>query len=337
MHREQSIQLWVQQQVQNQNFQIKYLAGDASFRRYARIYCDDKTYMLMDAPPEKEDCTPFVQIASYFAQHVVRVPHIVAQDLTQGFLLLEDFGDYLLSDALTMQTVDQYYLQAFQQIIHLQTIHIDPAIIPQYSPEKLLQEMQLFDQWMLPALNIEVTTSIKQLLDNSYQWIIYNLQQQPQVIVHRDYHSRNLMILDEEVALGIIDFQDAVVGPDSYDLISIIRDAYVQWLPEQVEQWIEQFYALLPDAAKQNRDLTQFKLDVEVMSIQRHLKILGIFVRLFQRDGKSGYLKDLPRVMWYLRQELRNCPELSALYQFIEHEVMPKFRQTYGEYVEVTA
>ncbi|OUY06939.1 aminoglycoside phosphotransferase family protein [Acinetobacter populi] len=335
MQREQIVQQWLEQIIEKQAFEIKYLPGDASFRRYARIHLPNQTYMLMDAPPEKEDCLPFVQIAAYLEQHGARVPHIIAQDLSQGFLLLEDFGDHLLANALNAQTVDAYYLQAFKQIIQLQAIPVDQLIFPKYSIEKLIQEMRLFDQWMLPDLKIEVTEKHAELLHRSYQWIIENLEHQPQVLVHRDYHSRNLMILDGENDLGVIDFQDAVVGPDTYDLISIIRDAYVQWPSQQVQKWIAEFYAMLPEQARKNRDLAQFQLDAEIMSIQRHLKILGIFVRLYVRDGKSGYLKDLPRVMWYLRQELAHCSALQDFQQFIEMEVMPAFIAKYGEYTEL--
>ncbi|MFC3901978.1 hypothetical protein SAMN05421749_101647 [Acinetobacter marinus] len=337
MQREQLIETWLQQVLPQQDFKINYLAGDASFRRYARIQLETTQYMLMDAPPEKEDCAPFVQIASYLSAHGARVPQIVAQDLTQGFLLLEDFGDQLLSTVLTQNTVDQYYTQAFRQIIQLQTIAHEAQLFPQYSAQKLTDEMRLFDQWLLPALGIDLSDAQATMLQQSYQWILDNLKHQPEVIVHRDYHSRNLMVLDGESVLGVIDFQDAVVGPDTYDLISIIRDAYVQWLPEQVAGWVDQFYGMLSESAKVGRSIEQFRLDAEVMSIQRHLKILGIFVRLYVRDGKSGYLKDMSRVMWYLRQELKHCPDLLALQQFVEDVVMPKFEQEYGVYQAITS
>ncbi|MFB2538525.1 MULTISPECIES: aminoglycoside phosphotransferase family protein [unclassified Acinetobacter] len=342
MQRTQQIESWLTQVLPEQDFTMDYLAGDASFRRYARIHVANKSYMLMDAPPEKEDCKPFVTIAEYFAENGTRVPQIIAQDLTQGFLLLEDFGDELLSTVLNDATVDQYYIQAFKQIVQLQSIAVDGQIIPDYSAEKLLQEMHLFDEWLLPALAIDITAERKAVLDNAYQYLLKNIQAQPQVIVHRDYHSRNLMVLNNEQDLGVIDFQDAVRGADTYDLISIVRDAYVQWKAQQVDTWIEQFYAMLPDSQKQERDLNQFKIDVEVMALQRHLKVLGIFVRLFERDGKSGYLKDLPRVMWYFRQELMHpllpdVPEMVALRDFVEDVVMAKFEQKYGNYIAIVA
>jgi aminoglycoside/choline kinase family phosphotransferase len=337
MQRAHYIQAWLSQVFGGNQFEISYLDGDASFRRYARIRSQQQDYMLMDAPPEKENCQTFVEIAEYLQQHGARVPKIIAQQLSQGLLLLEDFGDQLLANVLRAETVDHYYLQAFKQIIQLQSIPIDAAIIADYSPQKLLEEMRLFEQWLLPDLAIDLDQAQQQQLAQSYQWILANLEQQPQVLVHRDYHSRNLMCLADESPLGIIDFQDAVRGPDSYDLISLIRDAYVQWPKAKVAQWVAEFYALLPEPATASRDFAQFLLDVEVMSIQRHLKILGIFVRLSVRDAKSGYLKDLPRVMWYLRQQLAACSELQALSALIEQVVWPAFVRKYGDYTEVTA
>ena len=332
--REQLIQAWLNSVLNNEPFDIHFLAGDASFRRYARVQHAGQSYMLMDAPPEKEDCGPFVQIDRFFAAHAVRVPKIIAEDLAQGFLLLEDFGDVLLSSLLNADTVDGYYLQAFKQLVALQ--HIDATgVLPAYSHEKLLQEMQLFTEWLLPALDVQPTADENALIENTFKTLADNASSQPQVIVHRDFHSRNLMALSNETDLGVIDFQDAVIGAYTYDLISITRDAYVQWQPEQVNAWFEQFYALLPASIKANISLDQFKRDADYMAIQRHLKILGIFVRLFERDGKSGYLKDLPRVMWYLLQEAKAYPELNEFIAFVETRVLSAFNTKYGTYTAV--
>ena len=333
--REQLIQTWLQAVLQSDQFEISFLAGDASFRRYARIKLQNKTYMLMDAPPEKEDCVPFVSIDEFFDGHGVRVPHIVAKDLTQGLLLLEDFGDVVLSTLLNDETVDQYYAQSFKQLIELQQID-GKDHLPAYSYEKLMTEMRLLTEWMLPSLNIQPTEQQLETIEQAFDFLAIEATQQPQVIVHRDFHSRNLMKIDHEQELGVIDFQDAVIGADTYDLISITRDAYVQWNAERVYEWFEVFYNLLPAAAKENRSFEQFKRDADLMAIQRHLKILGIFVRLFERDGKSGYLKDLPRVMWYLLEESQGYDELNDFMQFIRDVVMPKFTAKYGSY-EVVA
>ena len=333
--REQLIQTWLQAVLQSDQFEVSFLAGDASFRRYARIKLNNKSYMLMDAPPEKEDCAPFVSIDEFFDQHGVRVPHIVAKDLGLGFLLLEDFGDVVLSTLLNDETVDQYYAQSFKQLIELQQVD-GRDHLPAYSYEKLMSEMRLLTDWMLPSLNIQATEQQLETIEQAFDFLTMEVLNQPQVIVHRDFHSRNLMQIENETALGVIDFQDAVIGADTYDLISITRDAYVQWNADRVYQWFEVFYDLLPNAAKENRSYEQFKRDADLMAIQRHIKILGIFVRLFERDGKTGYLKDLPRVMWYLLEESQGYEELNDFMQFIREIVMPKFIAKYGEY-EVVA
>ncbi|WP_312087567.1 aminoglycoside phosphotransferase family protein [Acinetobacter variabilis] len=333
--REQLIQSWIASVLGSDQFETHFLAGDASFRRYARIKLNNKTFMLMDAPPEKEDCVPFVTIDEFFDAHGVRVPHIVAKDLENGFLLLEDFGDVLLSNLLNDQTVDAYYEQSFKQLIQLQSISGEGQFSA-YSYEKLISEMELLTDWMLPALKIQPTESESALIRRTFAILANAALAQPQVIVHRDFHSRNLMKIENETELGVIDFQDAVIGADTYDLISITRDAYVQWNTDRVYRWFKVFYDLLPAAAKQDRDFEQFKKDADMMAIQRHIKILGIFVRLFERDGKSGYLKDLPRVMWYLLEETKDYPELQPFMQFIYEKVMPAFEAKYGSY-EVAA
>ncbi|WP_287911346.1 phosphotransferase, partial [Acinetobacter sp.] len=312
-----------------------FLAGDASFRRYARITLNNKTFMLMDAPPEKEDCRPFVAIDEFFDSNGVRVPHIVAKDLEQGLLLLEDFGDVLLSTQLDEHNVDAHYRQSFKQLVHLQSIDGETHL-PAYNYEKLISEMELLTDWLLPSLQISVNDEELALIKRTYAILANAALAQPQVIVHRDFHSRNLMILEGQVEQGVIDFQDAVIGADTYDLISITRDAYVQWNPERVYSWFKLFYDMLPASVKLDRSFEQFKHDADLMAIQRHIKILGIFVRLFERDGKSGYLKDLPRVMWYLLEESKPYAELQPFMSFIYAKVLPKFEEKYGKY-EVAA
>ncbi|WP_180084212.1 aminoglycoside phosphotransferase family protein [Acinetobacter sp. YH12145] len=333
--REQLIQTWISSVLGSDQFEINFLAGDASFRRYARIKLNNKTFMLMDAPPEKEDCGPFVSIDEFFDAHGVRVPHIVAKDLDQGFLLLEDFGDVLLSTLLNDQTVDAHYAQSFKQLIQLQSID-GTAHFPAYAYEKLISEMELLTDWLLPSLQVQPTEEESALIKRTFAILANAALAQPQVIVHRDFHSRNLMVLDDEQDQGVIDFQDAVIGADTYDLISITRDAYVQWNADRVYAWFKTFYDLLPASAKDGRSFEQFKQDADLMAIQRHIKILGIFVRLFERDGKSGYLKDLPRVMWYLLEESKPYAELQPFMQFIRAKVLPKFEAKYGTY-EVVA
>lgn len=331
IQREQLIQTWLTDVFCSDQFKIKYLAGDASFRRYARVYFQKKTFILMDAPPEQEDCAPFVRIDEFLDSHGVRVPHIRAKDLLNGLLLLEDFGDVVLAQRLSTPTVEQYYQQCFKQLVALQAIDAS-ANLPAYSYAKLTAEMQLFNDWLLPSLDITLSEMDARVLKDTFTQLANSALAQPQVIVHRDFHSRNLMLLDGESDLGVIDFQDAVIGADTYDLISLVRDAYVQWPVAQVDAWITSFYAQLPQPQKQARDVAQFKKEADLMSLQRHIKILGIFVRLFERDGKKNYLKDLPLVMWYVLEQSQRYTETNAFYQLLTQQVMPRFEEKYGIY-----
>lgn len=337
--REQALTNWVQQQLNDTELTIHPLAGDASFRRYARIHSKATTYMLMDAPPDKEDSQPFVAIDQWLDRHGVRVPHIIAKDLTQGFILLEDFGDTLLSQVLNDDTVDQYYRQAMDQLLQLQQLpNNDPAQpLPAYDVDKLTQEMSLFDHWFVEKyLNIELTPNEQQLIKHTYALLANTAVIQPQVVVHRDYHSRNLMVLEAGAntgihELGVIDFQDAVVGAYTYDLISILRDAYVQWPAQRVQTWMQYFWQHLPADQTTDKTLTDFAREFDFMAAQRHLKVLGIFIRLNLRDGKTGYMKDLPLVFHYLLQEIKQYPELKAFDAFLQQRVLPAFLQKQPE------
>ncbi len=334
--REQVLSEWVKQQLNDSELSIHPLAGDASFRRYARILTQQqgqtKSYMLMDAPTDKEDSQPFVDIASWFDAHQVRVPHIVAQDLKQGFILLEDFGDTLLSQVLNLDTADRYYHQAIDQLLHLQKLPGNDGLIPAYDAPKLIAEMSLFDEWFLRQyLNIQMTTEESQLLTDTYNLLANTAVAQPQVVVHRDYHCRNLMVLENDSNLGIIDFQDAVVGAYTYDLISILRDAYVQWPAHKVQEWMQYFWQHLPDEQTQTKILNDFKREFDFMAAQRHLKVLGIFIRLNLRDGKTGYMKDLPLVLHYLLHEVQGYAELKDFSEFLQQRILPAFLQQQPE------
>lgn len=329
--RELALKQWVITQLNDTQLEINPLAGDASFRRYARIHSQNKTYMLMDAPPEKENSLPFVNIDHFFDQHGVNVPHIVAEDLEQGFILLEDFGDCLLSSVLNDDTADQYYAQAMKQLIELQQLPTDSELIPTYDAEKLIQEMSLFDQWFLPFMGISLNEQEQQLLKDTYTLLADTAVAQPQVIVHRDYHCRNLMVLDNDTNLGIIDFQDAVVGAYTYDLISILRDAYVSWPAAKVKKWATEFWQQLPANQTAQKTFADFEREFDFMAAQRHLKVLGIFIRLNIRDGKTGYMKDIPLVFSYLAQELRAYPELQAFSALLNDKIQPAFLHKFPE------
>lgn len=317
---------WVKQQLGVEQIHIQQLAGDASFRRYARIEVEGRHLIVMDAPTTHEDSRPFVGVNLMLAEHGVRVPKILAYDLDRGLLLLEDLGDTLLSDALTAENADALYAHAINQLIDLQhTPILSDWALPSYSQDKLISEMRLFDQWFLPyVLQRDLTTDESARLVQVYEVLASHALIQPQVVVHRDYHCRNLMVLRDETALGIIDFQDAVIGPISYDLVSLLRDAYVAWPQAQVQQWVEMFWQRSQLKGQlANVSLAQFEQWFDLMGAQRHLKVLGIFVRLSQRDGKHGYLGNLPLVLAYLILETLHHPELAGFGGWLRSTVLP--------------
>lgn len=318
--------VWLDTVFPEQDYAITPLGGDASFRRYLRLTVEGHPYMVMDAPPEKESVKEFIDVAEFLASQSVRVPKIVAKDQPQGFLVLEDFGDELLSMHLEAHTVEELYSMAMKQIVNMQLIPKALIQLPEYSETILHREMELFSDWFLPNLGVELTSEKKVLWEKTKRTVMDAVLAQPQGFVHRDYHSRNLMVLDSETEFGVIDFQDAVIGAHTYDLVSIIRDAYVAWPEEQVTGWIHDFLAL-QQAAGINTDMTpdQMEHDVNIMGVQRQLKVLGIFVRLSERDGKTGYLANLPQVFDFLLYECAILPELADFNDWLKAEILPAF------------
>ena len=277
-------------------------SADASFRRYFRLNGSaDNTFIVMDAPPAQEDCRPFITVAELFRATGVHVPGVLAQDLEQGFLLLDDFGQRTYLNELTPTSVSPLYGDAISALVKLQQ-GTRPDVLPHYDHNRLMHELQLFPQWYLGKhLGKSLNTEQLNTLDRMFETIVQVNLAEPQVYVHRDYHCRNLMIVRDNNP-GIIDFQDAVIGPMTYDLVSLLRDAYIQW-PEPLQiEWAIGFWTQARAAGLPVRaDFGEFWRDFEIMGLQRHLKILGIFARLYHRDGKEGYLKDLPRVSHYAR------------------------------------
>lgn len=324
--RQQALRKWVstelscllEQPVEVAN--ISMVAGDASFRRYYRVKHREVSYIVMDAPPEHEDCLPFVQIASTWITFGVRVPRILAQDLQQGFLLLEDFGDRQLCSGLTEQGVDHLYSQAMSELHRIQTLPVKN--LPLYDPALLAREMSLFRDWFLASwLEIDLTETEKNSLDKVEALLINSAQQQPQKVVHRDYHSRNLMLLADN-HIGVIDFQDAVVGAVTYDLVSLLRDSYVYWPEPKVKSWVKQFYIASPWQAELS--LEEFQRGFDWIGMQRQLKVCGIFVRLCQRDGKAAYLQDIPLTFRYLMHSASCYPEFVEFSDWLQQRVLPE-------------
>lgn len=303
------------------------VSGDASFRRYFRLPLGERSLIAVDAPPEKENSRPFVAIARALLAHGVHVPEVIAVDFEQGFMLLSDLGDTLLLGQLTPDRVDALYDQALEELAHIQDCDEVPGYpLPLYDQRRLLDEMNLLRDWFVGRyLELTLSTEQEATLSNAFGTIDAAVRAQPQVFVHRDYHSRNLMLVNSKT-IGVIDFQDAVVGPVTYDLLSLLRDAYIVWPQASVERWVAAFAAKLRAKGKlKGVNDAEFLRWFDWMGAQRHLKVVGIFARLSLRDGKHGYLDDIPRVFNYLLNEIRPYPELHALHSLLQDVILPAY------------
>jgi aminoglycoside/choline kinase family phosphotransferase len=300
-------------------FTVAPASDDASFRRYFRVRRggSQPPLIVMDAPPDKESCEPFVRVAALFSGAGAHVPAIHAQDLAQGFLLLSDLGDTTYLNALDARSAGVLYGHALDALVRVQ-LASHPDALPEYDRGLLERELRLFPDWYVTRQRRQSLTSAQATeLDEVFSAILANNLAQPRVFVHRDYHSRNLMVCDP--CPGILDFQDAVYGPITYDLVSLLRDAYIAWEEERVIDWAVRYWekaknARLPVPA----DFADFYRDFEWMGAQRQLKVLGIFARLSLRDGKDGYLKDQPLVMSYLRRTCERYRGLNLLARLLD-------------------
>lgn len=298
---------------------LRPASADASFRRYFRVdTADGASLIAMDAPPPQEDVRPFVQVAELFGATGVTVPQILAQDVERGFLLLSDLGSTTYLQQLSPDTAHKLYLDAIDALVLLQ-VQSRPGALPEYSRELLQRELMLFPDWYLGKhLNAKLDDKQTADLNKVFEILLANNLAQPQVYVHRDYHSRNLMVLDKGNP-GILDFQDAVYGPITYDLVSLLRDAYIQWDEEMVLDWAIRYWERARRAGLPvSHDIDAFYRDFEFMGLQRHLKVLGIFARLYHRDGKDGYLNDIPLVMEYTRKTAYRYKEFAPLVKLLD-------------------
>lgn len=302
------------------------ITGDASFRRYFRFSIAQNSYILMDAPTPTEDCGRFVATQQAFAQAGLQVPRIIAQDIEQGLLLLSDLGDTLLLSELTQDTVSDFYRQALAQLAQVRTIRTTSAgSLPVFDLAFLLREMQIFIDWfVLEHLQLTLNEQEQAMLQRHFQLLADTALQQPQAGMHRDYHARNLM-LQQDGSLAVIDFQDVVTGPVTYDAVSLLKDCYVKWPLELVQSLSQEFYHNLKATHELPAKVSaeQFQLWFDWMGLQRHIKVCGIFCRLYHRDGKSGYLADLPRVFEYVLEVTQRYPELQELDLWLKNKVQP--------------
>jgi aminoglycoside/choline kinase family phosphotransferase len=299
--------------------------SDASFRRYFRVTLDGElaspgrpaTLIAMDAPPPQEDCRPYVEVARLLSAAGLHAPTIHAQDLSAGFLLLSDLGTCTYRDALDEASAPSLYRDATTALIAWQRVSRE-SVLPRYDEAMLARELAIFPEWYVAThLGMTLSGSQRAVLDAAFRQLVDRALGQPQVYVHRDFHSRNLMVSQPNP--GILDFQGAVQGPISYDLVSLLRDAYIEWSEEQQLDWAVRYWERAREASLPvNDDFADFWRDFEWMGVQRHLKIAGIFARLAHRDGKPGYLADLPLVMRYLRRACDRYRALGPLLQLLD-------------------
>ncbi len=316
-NRLQQLKTWLGAHIAADELTIEPASADASFRRYFRVAAAGRSWIAMDAPPAHEDCRPFVRVAELLRAAGVNAPRVEAQDLERGFLLLTDFGDKTYLSALDAGTADRLFGDAIEALLKWQLASREGEL-PPYDEALLRRECDLFPAWYLSRhLGVTLTGAQQRTLAEMFALIISRALAQPAVYVHRDYMPRNLMVTDPNP--GVIDFQDAVHGPITYDMVSLTRDAFVSWEDERVLDWTARYW----EKAKRARlpvdpDFSAFYRDFEWMGLQRHLKVLGIFARIHYRDGKSGYLQDTQRFVGYVSAVTRRYGELAPLAQLMD-------------------
>lgn len=334
MKRLQQLNDWLAVVLNSAAYQIAPASADASFRRYFRVTLPGETLIAMDAPPPQEDCTPFVHAAQVFADAGLNVPKIIAQDIPNGFLLLSDLGNTTFLSALQgpngLEVAADLYRDASHALIKLQ-LASKSDVFPPYDEDLLTREMQLFPDWYVAKhLNLTLTDAQQQVMNKTFAILNANILTQPKVYVHRDYHSRNLMVQENSHDLGVLDFQDAVYGPITYDLVSLLKDAYISWEEDQVLDWSVRYWQSARQAGlPMSEDFAEFYRDFEWMGAQRHIKVLGIFARLYHRDGKDGYLKDMPLVMDYLRRVCDRYIELKPFLRLLDELAGVEYKPGY--------
>jgi aminoglycoside/choline kinase family phosphotransferase len=304
---------------------MQAMPGDASFRRYFRVQTATGSFVAMDAPPPRENCRPFVAIASALRTMKLQAPEIIAADIERGFLLLTDFGDDTYLKACQAENVDQLYQTALDALLILQACRrVDEITIPPFTAEFMQQEWAWHKEWFLDKLlGLTLSLQQEQVLDQCMQIIIHSASTQPQVFMHRDFHSANLMVLPDE-RVGILDFQDAFMGPLTYDLVSLLRDCYIDWPDADVEQWALQYWRKWQQMQQEHHISEQtFLRWFDWMGIERHIKALFTFARKRVRDHQASYLKHIPRTLNYIIQVSGRYPELKELHDYYQQIVLP--------------
>jgi len=313
-----AVERWVAAQLPGARFTLEPASEDASFRRYWRArVADGRSYVVMDAPPDKEDCRPFVHVGGLLRAAGVNAPEIFAQDLASGFLLLGDLGDTTYLQAINAQNAARLFADATDTLIRWQ-LATKKDELPPYDETLLRREMNLFPEWYVAKhLRKELSSAQQEILERIFQALVKSALAQPVVYVHRDYMPRNLMVCEPNP--GVLDFQDAVLGPISYDVVSLFRDAFLSWEEAQVLDWTVRYWEKAKKAGLPvHADFADFWQAFEWMGLQRHLKVLGIFARINYRDGKPKYLQDTPRFLAYARSVTKRYGALAPLGRLLD-------------------
>jgi len=330
--RQQQLHIWINQHTDFECESLEIVSGDAGFRRYFRFVYHEQSIIAVDAPPTSEDTAQYIAVAQSYREKGIKVPEVYAFDLAHGFYLQQDFGNRLFSDVLTEDTCDLLYPKALANIPIIQgCLSTEKGPLPDHDGAFIDRELSLFPDWLLNKfLQLRLTDAEQNMLSKVFDEVKSSCLIQPRVGMHRDYHSRNLMLLEDD-EIGVIDFQDAVVGPITYDAVSLLRDSYQDWPQEKVQQWLQdwhaEYYAQYP--------WNEFKMWFDCVGMQRHIKIAGIFARLFIRDHKSSFLADIPQTLHYLINEASQYPKYSEFAQFVRERVLPsvlqKIKSTYHD------
>ncbi len=311
-NRQHELNQWLLTECQLPLFQLHSLPGDASFRRYFRVQLENKSYIAMDAPPGTENCLPFVAIAKALRALNLRTPEIIASDIKRGFLLITDFGDFLFLKELNSDNAEKLYSKALDALVILQSCRkVEGWHLPLFTANFMRQELELFKQWFLQKhLNINLSISEESAISICFDFLAQHAALQPQVFMHRDYHSANLMVLPNN-EIGILDFQDAFIGPVTYDLVSLLRDCYIAWPDELINKLVLHYWEQI---RMPNVSADEFMMGFDIMGLQRHLKALLTFSRKFRRDNNPNYLQHIPRTLEYITKVSARYPECQTLY-----------------------
>ena len=332
--RKDALTQWLRDELGHAIDDLRLASSDASFRRYFRATLAQQSFIVMDAPPPMEDVRPFVKVAALLRNAGTQAPAVHAMDEPRGFLLLDDFGSDSYLDRLDPHSADVLYGDALNSLLRLQKgVNIQQTDLPPYDETLLRNEMNLFRDWFVgKLLGLHLAPDEQAILDQTWQILIDSALEQPSVCVHRDYHSRNLMVTEQDNP-GVLDFQDAVIGPITYDLVSLLRDCYIAWPQERIDAWVNDYrlalidHELLPPRMNQQIFMRWFDL----MGVQRHLKAVGIFSRLKLRDGKSGYLGDIPRTLNYITGVAERYPELTDFLALLQQRILETAKASLGQ------